>query len=136
VGSGLERIGVAQVLFAAISLAPAASLYGATSAPARTARRRSRSWSTRRPGLHHALAHPTHALDLAWAAQLACGVAGFWVGLALFRLAIGRRDVPLRPAGGLLLTAAMAVGTAFSGLAELVVLLVGSLGILLAGRGA
>jgi low temperature requirement protein LtrA len=162
VGSGLERIGVAQVLFAAISLALAASLYWAyfgtgedhaaevvldAAPPERQQGIALASFGYAfavmllavvfaASGLHHALAHPTHALDLAWAAQLACGVAGFWVGLALFRLAIGRRDVALRLAGGLLLAAATVVGTAFSGLAELVVLLLGSLGILLAGRGA
>ena len=162
VSSGDTRIGVAQIGFAAISLALAASLYwayfgtaedhAAEEALATTPADRQQNVALASfgyafgvillavvftaSGLHHAMAHPTHTLDLAWAAQLAGGVAAFWVGLALFRLAIGRRDVLFRLTGGLLLLAAVPVGTTVSGLAELVVLLAGSTVVLAAERSA
>lgn len=63
VSGGVERIGIAQIGFAAISLALAACVYWAYFGTA--------------PGLHRALAHPTESLDVSWAAQLAGGVAGF-----------------------------------------------------------
>lgn len=162
VSSGTERIGTAQIGFAAVSLTLAAALFwayfGTGEDHAAELALEAAPEERQQPiglasfgyafavmllgivfaasGLHHALEHPTHHLDLAWAAQLAAGTAGFWVGLALFRLAIGRRDVAVRLIGGVLLAAAVPVGTAVSGLVELVVLVAGSVAILLVDRGA
>jgi low temperature requirement protein LtrA len=160
VSSGVATIGTAQVFFAAVSLALAFSLFWAyfgtgedhaaeeslETAPAD--RQQAVALTSygyafgvillavvfASSGLHHALPHPTRHLDLAWATQLAGGVAAFWVGLALFRLAIGRRDVALRMTGGLLLLVAIPAGTLVSGLVELLVLLAGSVAVLVVER--
>jgi low temperature requirement protein LtrA len=166
VSSGVATIGVAQVFFAAVSLALAFSLYWAYfgTAEDRAAEEALAAAPEERQqtvalasygyafgvillavvftasGLHHSLPHPTHHLDLAWATQLAVGVVGFWLGLALFRLTIGRRDVAVRLSGGVLLLVAVPVGTLVSGLVELLVLLAGSVAVLgverLTGRSA
>jgi low temperature requirement protein LtrA len=106
--SGAERIGTAQIGFAAVSLTLAAALFwayfGTGEDHAAELALEAAPEERQQPiglasfgyafavmllgivfaasGLHHALEHPTHHLDLAWAAQLAAGTAGFWVGLA------------------------------------------------------
>ena len=103
VSGGTERIGIAQIGFAAVSLTLAASLYWAYfgTGEDNAAERALEAAPEERQqgmglasfgyafavmllgvvfaasGLHHALEHPTHHLDLAWAAQLAAGTAGF-----------------------------------------------------------
>lgn len=160
VSGGFQRIGLAQIGFAAVSLALAACLYWAYfgTAEDRAAEQAMDDASAeRRPwiaiaafaysftlmllgvvfaasGLHQALAHPTAAIDVSWAAQLAGGVAVFWVGLAGFRLGIRRPGAVVRLAGGLLLVVTIVLGTQVSGLVQLVALLAGSLVILLVER--
>ncbi|MEP6817084.1 MAG: low temperature requirement protein A [Marmoricola sp.] len=160
VSGGLQTIGIAQIGFAAISLALAACLYWAYFGTAEDhaaeqamegATPQQRPWIAvaayaysftlmllgvvfAASGLHNALAHPSHAIDVSWASQLAGGVAAFWVGLAGFRLAIGRPGAVVRLAGGLLLVATIVLGTQVSGLVQLVALLAGSLVILLVER--
>jgi len=157
VSSGVKTIGVAQIGFAGVSLALAASLYWAyfgthedeaaeQSLAAVSPERQEKIalWAYgyalavmllgvvfTASGLHHALAHPTATMDAAYATQLAGGVAAFWVGLAGFRLAIGRRDGTIRLGVGLTLALSALLGIAMSGLAELVTLLAGSVTILL-----
>jgi len=157
VSSGVDRIGIAQIGFTVISLGLAASLYWAyfgtheaeeaeealaTAAPHRQQGVALGSYGYAlavmllgvvfaASGLHHALEHPTARLDLASAAHLSAGVAAFWVGLAGFRLAIGRGNVALRLVGGLALLAATVLGPRVNGFVELLALLAGSVAILL-----
>ena len=77
-------------------------------------------------GLHHALVHPTEALTWAYAGQLCGGVGLYWVGLGLFRVALGLSGWVARIVGGVALGALIVVGAELSGLAALVCLLVGS----------
>ncbi|WP_411284968.1 low temperature requirement protein A [Lapillicoccus sp.] len=157
--SGVSAIGVAQIGFAAVSLALAASLHWAyfgshqdEAQEALTAAPPERQQSVApwpfgdalavvllgvvfaASGLHHALEKPAARLETTSAAQLAGGVAAFWVGLAGFRVAVGRRDVGLRLVGGLALVAATVIGAQVSGFVELVALLAGSVAILLIER--
>ena len=150
VSSGAERIGLAQIAFAAISLVLAATLYRAyfgtgedTAAEHALAEAGPRQHAVAlasfgyalavmllgvvfsASGLHHALEHPLHHLDVEWAAHLAGGVAAFWLGLTIFRLSIGRRDIGLRLVGGLALLATIPLGTLVSATAQLVTLLAG-----------
>jgi low temperature requirement protein LtrA len=162
VSSAVRTIGVAQIGFAAISLALAASLYWAyfgtgedeaaeASLTEASSERQQRValWSYgyayavmllgvvfAASGLHHALAHPTARIDVVYAAHLAGGVAAFWVGLAGFRRAIGRQDIALRLGGGIVLISAAVLGAHASGMVELVALLAGSVAILLIERSA
>jgi low temperature requirement protein LtrA len=156
VSSGGAHIGPAQVAYAVISLALAASLHWAylgTGEDQAAERALEATPENRRQsvalnsygyalvvmllavvfaasGLHQALADPLRRIDVEWAAHLSVGVVGFWVGLALFRAAIGRRDLGLRLVGALALSATIWVGTNVSSLAHLVVLLLGCLVIL------
>ncbi|HET7476047.1 MAG TPA: low temperature requirement protein A [Dermatophilaceae bacterium] len=155
--AGADAIGPGQVVFAAVSLALAAVLYAAyfgTGEDHRAERALERAPASRQhvialtsygyalfvmllsvvftaAGLHHALAHPTGTLDLARGAHLAGGVAGFWVGLALFRVALGDRDVLVRLAGGLLVLPGIWLATSVSAMAALLLLLAGSSALLL-----
>lgn len=157
-GSGVDTIGIAQIVFAAVSLALAAVLFWAyfgtgeddaaeaalTAAP--THRHQPMALASygyafavillgvvfAAAGLHHALEHPTATLATPYALLLAGGCAVFWVGMSGFRRALGRRDVGARLLGGLLLLVAAPVGVGVSAFAELVVLLAGSVAILVA----
>jgi low temperature requirement protein LtrA len=159
VGSGLTAIGVAQVVFAAVSLGLAALLYwayfgthedeSAEQALERVAPERQQAvalWSfgyafvvvllgivLAAAGLHHALEHPTAPLDLGYAALLAAGVGTTWVGFGAFRRAVGRAGAGIRVVGGVVLVAATWLGP-ISGFAELVALIAGSVGILVLDR--
>ena len=77
-------------------------------------------------GLHHALVHPTERLSWQYAGQLCAGVGAFWLGLGVFRLALGLPRALPRLIGGLLLTAVIVVGPVSSGLVTLLCLLLGS----------
>jgi low temperature requirement protein LtrA len=125
VGSGQTAIGVAQVVFAAVSLGLAALLYwayfgthedeSAEHALERVAPERQQAvalWSfgyafvvillgivCAAAGLHHALEHPTDPLDLGNAALLAGGVGVTWVGFGAFRRAVGRGGAGRRVGG-------------------------------------
>jgi low temperature requirement protein LtrA len=151
-GTGEHSIGLEQVLFAAISLLLAATLYWAyfgvgedhrveaaldAMPPERAQAAGLASYGYAfwvilfgivliAAGLHHALAHPTEQLTWEYAGQLCWGVGGFWVGLGLFRLALGLPDALPRIAGGVALAAVIVVGAQVSGLAALVCLLLGS----------
>ncbi len=159
VGSGETAIGVAQVVFAAVSLGLAALLYwayfgthedeSAEHALERVAPERQQAvalWSfgysfvvillgivLAAAGLHHALEHPTAPLDLGYAALLAAGVGTTWVGFGAFRRAVGRAGAGLRAVGGVVLVAATWLGPV-SGFAELVALIIGSVAILVVER--
>jgi low temperature requirement protein LtrA len=159
-GAGAHAIGLEQVVFAAISLLLAATLYWAyfgvgedhraeaaldAMAPeqAQAAGLASYGYAfwvilfgivLAAAGLHHALAHPTEELPWEYAGQLCVGVGLFWVGLALFRLALHLPDVWPRLAGGLALGGVTVVGATLSGLAALVCLLLGSAGLVLLER--
>jgi low temperature requirement protein LtrA len=85
-------------------------------------------------GLHHALAHPTDPLDWAYSVQLCVGVGVYWVGLGLFRLALGLPDALQRIAGGVVLGAVTIVGATTSGLLALLCLLLGSSTLVLVER--
>jgi low temperature requirement protein LtrA len=126
VSSGRAHIGPAQVAYAVISLALAASLYwayfgtgedqAAERALEATAENRRQSVALNSygyalvvmllavvfaaSGLHQALPDPLRRIDVEWAAHLSVGVVGFWVGLALFRASIGRRDIGLASSAG------------------------------------
>ncbi|MDX6299255.1 MAG: hypothetical protein QOF53_469 [Nocardioidaceae bacterium] len=82
-------------------------------------------------GLHHALVQPTDRLTWEYAGQLCAGVGAFWVGLGLFRLALGLRGALPRLALGLVLGAVTVVGATVSGLLALVCLLLGSAALVL-----
>jgi low temperature requirement protein LtrA len=151
-GTGEEAIGPARIAFAAISLLLAATLYWgyfgvgeddraeealSQMPPERTQRAGLASYGyafyvvllgivLAAAGLHHALAHPTERLTWEFAAQLCAGVGLYWVGLGLFRLALGLPGVVPRLAGGVVLAGLVVLGTEVSGLAALVGLLVGS----------
>ena len=159
VGSGQTAIGVAQVVFAAVSLGLAALLYwayfgthedeSAEHALERVAPERQQAvalWSfgyafvvvllgivLAAAGLHHALEHPTAPLDLGYAALLAVGVGDTWVGFGAFRTAVGRAGAGVRVVGGVVLVAATWLGPV-SGFAELVALIAGSVAILVLER--
>ena len=82
-------------------------------------------------GLHHALVHPTERLSWEYAAQLCVGVGVFWVGLGLFRLALGLHGALPRLILGVVLGAVTVVGATLSGLVALLCLLCGSAALLL-----
>jgi low temperature requirement protein LtrA len=156
-GTGAQAIGLEQVVFAAISLLLAATLYWAyfgvgedsraeaalDALPAERAQAAglaSYGYAffvvlfgivLTAAGLHHALVHPTEALTWEYAGQLCVGVGGFWAGLGLFRLALGLSGAWTRIAGGVVLGALIVVGAEVSGLAALVCLLVGSAGLVI-----
>ena len=156
-GTGVESIGLARILFAAISLLLAATLYWAYFGVGEDARAEAALdalpgdraqaaglaaygyafWVVlfgivlSAAGLHHALVHPTHPLRWEHAAQLCVGVGLYWVGLGLFRLALGRPDVLPRVTGGAVLAAVTVVGALGSGLLALLCLLVGSASLVL-----
>jgi low temperature requirement protein LtrA len=156
-GTGAHAIGLEQVVFAAISLLLAATLYWAyfgvgedsraeaalDALPAERAQAAglaSYGYAffvvlfgivLTAAGLHHALVHPTEALTWEYAGQLCVGVGGFWAGLGLFRLALGLPGAWTRIAGGVVLGALIVVGAEVSGLAALVCLLVGSAGLVI-----
>jgi low temperature requirement protein LtrA len=151
-GTGVESIGVDRIVFAAVSLLLAATLYWAYFGTGEDDRAEAAlaSLSPERAqavalasygyafwvvlfgivlaaaGLHHALVHPTEALSWEYAAQLCVGVGAFWVGLGLFRLTLHLPGVGSRVAGGIALAALLVVGAEVSGLAALVCLLLGS----------
>ncbi len=159
VSSGESTIGVAQVVFAAVSLGLAALLYWAYfgtredeaaedalahAAPARQQDVAVLSYGyafvvvlagvvCAAAGLHHALEHPSAPLDLAYAALLAGGVGATWVGYGAFRAVIGRPGAVVRGGGGVVLVAATWLGTV-SAFVELVALIAGSVALLLLER--
>ncbi len=156
-GTGAHSIGLEQVLFAAISLLLAATLYWAyfgvgedhraeaaldALPPERAQAAGLASYGyafwvvlfgivLTAAGLHHALVHPTEALTWEYAGQLCVGVGLFWVGLGLFRLALALPGWLPRVAGGVVLGAVIVVGAEISGLAALVCLLAGSVALVL-----
>jgi low temperature requirement protein LtrA len=156
-GTGVHSIGVEQIAFAAISLLLAATLYWAyfgvgeddRAEAALDALPPERAQSAGlaaygyafwvilfgivliAAGLHHALAHPTERLTWEYAGQLCGGVGGFWLGLGLFRLALGLPQAWPRIVGGVVLGAVIVVGAEVSGLVALVCLLAGSAGLVL-----
>ncbi len=151
-GTGTHSIGAEQIVFAAISLLLAATLYWAyfgvgedhraeaaldALPPDRAQAAGLASYGyaffvvlfaivLTAAGLHHALVHPTRQLSWEYAAQLCVGVGGYWVGLGLFRLALGLPGALTRIAGGVVLGAVIVVGATASGLLALVCLLAGS----------
>jgi low temperature requirement protein LtrA len=151
-GSGVGSIGFDRIVFAAISLLLAASMYWAYFGAGEDARaeraldvlpaERAQAaglasygyafWVVllgivlSAAGLHGALVHPTDRLSWEHAGQLCVGVGLFWVGLGLFRLALGLPGARPRLAGGLVLCAVIVVGATVSGLLALLCLLVGS----------
>jgi low temperature requirement protein LtrA len=160
-GTGVHSIGLEQIVFAAISLLLAATLYwayfgvgederaeAALSAmpPERAQAAALASYGyafwvilfgivLTAAGLHHALGHPTERLTWEYAGQLCAGVGGFWVGLGLFRLTLHLPGAVPRLVGGVLLAAVIVVGAEVSGLAALACLLLGSAAlVLLEGR--
>jgi low temperature requirement protein LtrA len=159
-GTGVRTIGLEQIAFAAISLLLAATLYWAyfgvgeddraeaalhalTPERAQAAALASYGYAfwvilfgivLTAAGLHHALGHPTGRLTWEYAGQLCVGVGGFWLGLGLFRLALGLPHAAPRVAGGLALGTLIVVGAEVSGLAALVCLLLGSAGLVLLER--
>jgi len=156
-GTGSHAIGVEQIVFAAISLLLAATLYWAyfgvgednraeaaldamPPEEAQAAGLASYGYAfwvillgivLAAAGLHHALVHPTERLTWEYAGQLCLGVGLFWVGLGLFRLTLHLSDALPRIAGGVALTVVIVVGARVSGLAALLCLLVGSAGLVL-----
>jgi low temperature requirement protein LtrA len=154
-GTGTHPIGLEQVVFAAISLLLAATLYWAyfgvgeddraeaaldAMPPERAQAAGLASYGyafwvilfgivLAAAGLHHALVHPTETLTWEYAGQLCVGVGLFWVGLGLFRLTLGLSGAWPRMGGGVVLGAVIVVGAEVSGLAALVCLLVGSAGL-------
>ncbi|HEX4470870.1 MAG TPA: low temperature requirement protein A [Nocardioides sp.] len=156
-GTGVQGIGWEQVVFAAISLLLAATLYWAyfgvgedsraeaaldalTPERAQAAGLASYGYAFYvillgivlfAAGLHHALGHPTRSLGWEYAGQLCVGAGAFWVGLGLFRLTLGLAQAWPRIAGGVVLAAFLVVGAEVSGLAALVCLLAGSAGLVL-----
>jgi low temperature requirement protein LtrA len=154
-GTGAHAIGVEQVLFAAISLLLAATLYWAyfgvgeddraeaaldamPPGQAQAAGLASYGYAfwvilfgivLTAAGLHHALVHPTEELTWAYAGQLCVGVGLFWVGLGLFRLTLHLPGAWPRIVGGMVLGAMIVVGAEVSGLAALLCLLLGSAGL-------
>jgi low temperature requirement protein LtrA len=151
-GTGVESIGIERIAFAAISLLLAATLYWAyfgvgdddraEAALQRMPPERAQAAALASygyafwvilfgivlaaAGLHHALVHPTEALTWEYGGQLCGGVGLFWVGLGLFRLALGLSGWVPRVVGGAALAALIVVGAELSGLAALVCLLLGS----------
>jgi low temperature requirement protein LtrA len=151
-GTGTSAIGLEQVLFAAVSLLLAATLYWAYFGVGEDDRAEAALHALEpeqaqaaalasygyafwvvllgivlfAAGLHHALAHPTRSLSWEYAGQLCVGVGCFWVGLGLFRLVLHLSGAWPRIAGGVALAAVIVVGTEVSGLAALLCLLAGS----------
>lgn len=80
-------------------------------------------------GLHEVIEDPSESPGLAFGSFLAAGVGVYWVGLGLFRLAIGRSFAWFRIVVGILLSVAALLGEV-SGLVELASLLAGSVAIL------
>jgi low temperature requirement protein LtrA len=154
-GTGAHAIGVEQVLFAAISLLLAATLYWAyfgvgeddraeaaldamPPGQAQAAGLASYGYAfwvilfgivLTAAGLHHALVHPTEELKWEYAGQLCVGVGLFWVGLGLFRLTLHLPGAWPRIVGGMVLGAMIVVGAEVSGLTALLCLLLGSAGL-------
>src|SRR4051794_9186525 len=155
-GTGVESIGAGRIVFAAVSLLLAATLYWAYFGTGEDDRAEAalRAMSPEQAqaaalasygyafwvvlfgivlaaaGLHHALVHPTEALSWEYAGQLCAGVGLFWVGLGLFRMAL-HLPAGSRVAGGLALGALVVVGAGVSGLSALVCLLLGSAALVL-----
>src|SRR3954447_5358792 len=156
-GTGEHSIGLEQVLFAAISLLLAATLYWAyfgvgedhraeaaldAMPPERAQAAGLASYGyafwvilfgivLTAAGLHHALVHPTEELGWEYAGQLCLGVGLFWVGLGLFRLALHLPGAWPRILGGGVLGSVIVVGAEVSGLAALTCLLLGSAALVL-----
>src|SRR4051794_7620089 len=156
-GTGVESIGADRIVFAAVSLLLAATLYWAYFGTGEDDRAEGalRAMSPEQAqaaalasygyafwvvlfgivlaaaGLHHALVHPTEALSWEYAGQLCAGVGLFWVGLGLFRMALHLPGAGSRVAGGLALSALVVVGAGVSGLSALVCLLLGSAALVL-----
>jgi low temperature requirement protein LtrA len=156
VSTGVKAIGIAQVLFAAISLGLAATLFwayfgtheddAAEDALASVAPEKQQTLALHSfgyalvvmlfgtiiaaSGLHHALGHPLEPLPTTYALQLAGGVAVYWLGLGAFRLAIHRSGALLRIALGACLLATTLLGDGMSALVELLALVTGSWAIL------
>ncbi len=151
-GTGVESIGLDRIVFAAISLLLATTMFwayfgmgedtraeaaldGLPPDRAQAAGLASYGYAffvvlfgivLSAAGLHHALAHPTDRLSWEYAGQLCLGVGMYWVGLGLFRLALGLPGALPRVTGGLVLGAVIVVGATVSGLLALLCLLLGS----------
>ena len=156
-GTGVESIGLNRIAFAAISLLLATTLYWAYFGVGEDARAEAALdalpadraqaaglaaygyafWVIlfgivlSAAGLHHALVHPEDRLGWVYAAQLCVGVGLYWVGLGLFRLALGLPGALPRLAGGVVLGAVIVVGATVSGLLALLCLLLGSAALML-----
>jgi low temperature requirement protein LtrA len=156
-GTGTHSIGLEQILFAAISLLLAATLYWAyfgvgednraeaaldamQPAQAQAAGLASYGYAfwvllfgivLTAAGLHHALVHPTETLTWEYAGQLCVGVGLYWAGLGLFRLTLHLPGAWTRMTGGVVFGALIVVGAQVSGLAALVCLLAGSAALVL-----
>ncbi|HVH94696.1 MAG TPA: low temperature requirement protein A, partial [Nocardioidaceae bacterium] len=156
-GTGVSSIGLDRIVFAAISLLLATTLYWAyfgvgedaraeaaldalPADRAQTAGLASYGYAfwvilfgivLSAAGLHHALEHPTDRLSWEYAGQLCMGVGAFWVGLGLFRLTLGLPGALPRLAVGVVLGAVTVVGATVSGLLALVCLLIGSAALVL-----
>jgi low temperature requirement protein LtrA len=161
-GTGVSSIGLDRIGFAAISLLLAATMYWAYFGVGEDVRAEAALdglppdraqaaglasygyafWAVllgivlSAAGLHHALVHPTERLGWEYAAQLCVGVGVFWVGLGLFRLALGLPGAVPRLVGGLVLGAMIVVGATASGLLALLCLLLGSSALVLFERRA
>jgi low temperature requirement protein LtrA len=156
-GTGVDAIGLGRIVFAAISLLLATTLYWAYFGVGEDARAEAALdalpadraqaaglasygyafWLIlfgivlSAAGLHHALVHPTDRLSWEYAGQLCLGVGLFWIGLGLFRLALGLSGALPRLALGLVLGAVIVVGATASGLLALLCLLLGSAALVL-----
>ena len=126
-GSGVGSIGLDRIVFAAISLLLAASMCWAYFGAGQDARAET--------ALDALPAERAQAAGLAsygyafWVVLLGIvlSAAGlFWVGLGLFRLALGLHGARPRLAGGLVLCAVIVVGATAFGLLALLCLLLGS----------
>jgi low temperature requirement protein LtrA len=156
-GTGVEVIGLDRIVFAAISLLLATTLYWAYFGVGEDARAEAALdalpadraqaaglasygyafWVIllgivfSAAGLHHALVHPTDRLSWEHSGQLCMGVGLFWVGLGLFRVTLGVPGALPRLALGLVLCAVIVVGATVSGLLALLCLLLGSAALVL-----
>lgn len=158
-GTGARAIGIAQVVFAVVSLLLAATLYwayfgedDARAEVALSALPPDRAESTAlasygyafwimlfgivltAAGLHQALLDPTAPLDWARSGELCGGVGAFWLGLGLFRRVLGLGGGGIRVGGAVALCGATVVGGWVSGIAALLSLLLGSVALLLLDR--
>lgn len=131
VGSGETAIGVAQVVFAAVSLGLAALLYWAYFG---THEDEAAEHALERVAPERQQAVALGAFGYAFVVVLqAGGVGATCVGFRAFRRAVGRSAAGRRAVGGVVLVAATWLG-ALSGFVELLALIAGSVALLLLER--